>query len=227
IQDAVQNILGNEKISLRETTLTCSDVVRKRTKGIEHQDGAPKCHADEPLVVPLDGLHFDDKLQFVEEPVEIMDCEGGGTAWYPSLALYLSFALLLSSSLLFTLLSDAFSYTSLLLDKSLSVNLSNKSDVSESASNSSVNESEKDNNQANDRYKADEGYHAVPPTYTGNFMHPRPDLSFARLDDYVFKSAISEFVTSINETKTSTSKTSKESMEKPKTVRPNAPIIED
>ncbi|GJX92439.1 hypothetical protein Tco_0345765 [Tanacetum coccineum] len=25
--------------------------------------------------VPLDGLHFDDKLQFVEEPVEIMDRE--------------------------------------------------------------------------------------------------------------------------------------------------------
>nr|GFB73312.1 putative reverse transcriptase domain-containing protein [Tanacetum cinerariifolium] len=34
-----------------------------------------KCHADEPLAVPLDGLHFDDKLQFVEEPVEIMDRE--------------------------------------------------------------------------------------------------------------------------------------------------------
>nr|GFD03937.1 putative reverse transcriptase domain-containing protein [Tanacetum cinerariifolium] len=34
-----------------------------------------KCHADEPLAVSLDGLHFDDKLQFVEEPVEIVDCE--------------------------------------------------------------------------------------------------------------------------------------------------------
>nr|GFB81361.1 putative reverse transcriptase domain-containing protein [Tanacetum cinerariifolium] len=32
-----------------------------------------KCHADEPLAVPLDGLHVDDKLHFVEEPVEIMD----------------------------------------------------------------------------------------------------------------------------------------------------------
>nr|GFA37980.1 putative reverse transcriptase domain-containing protein [Tanacetum cinerariifolium] len=32
-----------------------------------------KCHADEPLAVPLDGLHFDDKLHFVEEPVEIVD----------------------------------------------------------------------------------------------------------------------------------------------------------
>ncbi|GKB33369.1 putative reverse transcriptase domain-containing protein [Tanacetum coccineum] len=26
-----------------------------------------ECYADEPLAVPLDGLHFDDKLQFVEE----------------------------------------------------------------------------------------------------------------------------------------------------------------
>ncbi|GKD37944.1 hypothetical protein Tco_1258151 [Tanacetum coccineum] len=34
-----------------------------------------KCHADEPLAVPLDGLHFDDKLQFVEKPVEITDRE--------------------------------------------------------------------------------------------------------------------------------------------------------
>ncbi|GKC44479.1 putative reverse transcriptase domain-containing protein [Tanacetum coccineum] len=34
-----------------------------------------KCHADEPLAVPLDGLHFDDKLQFVEEPIEITDHE--------------------------------------------------------------------------------------------------------------------------------------------------------
>nr|GEY83922.1 reverse transcriptase domain-containing protein [Tanacetum cinerariifolium] len=34
-----------------------------------------KCHADEPLAVSLDGLHFDDKLYFVEEPVEIVDRE--------------------------------------------------------------------------------------------------------------------------------------------------------
>nr|GFD04043.1 putative reverse transcriptase domain-containing protein [Tanacetum cinerariifolium] len=34
-----------------------------------------KCHADEPLAVPLDGLHFDDKLYFMEKPVEIVDRE--------------------------------------------------------------------------------------------------------------------------------------------------------
>ncbi|GJW48833.1 reverse transcriptase domain-containing protein [Tanacetum coccineum] len=40
-----------------------------------HVSNLKKCYADEPLAVPLDGLHFDDKLQFVEEPVEIMDSE--------------------------------------------------------------------------------------------------------------------------------------------------------
>ncbi|GJS26173.1 hypothetical protein Tco_1004578 [Tanacetum coccineum] len=36
-----------------------------------HVSNLKKCHADEPLAVPLDGLHFDDKLQFVEEPIEL------------------------------------------------------------------------------------------------------------------------------------------------------------
>ncbi|GJV79902.1 hypothetical protein Tco_1515772, partial [Tanacetum coccineum] len=27
-----------------------------------------KCYTDEPLVMPLEGIHVDDKLQFVEEP---------------------------------------------------------------------------------------------------------------------------------------------------------------
>nr|GFA17818.1 putative reverse transcriptase domain-containing protein [Tanacetum cinerariifolium] len=40
-----------------------------------HVSNLKKCHADEPLAVPLDGLHFEDKLQFVEEPVEIVDRE--------------------------------------------------------------------------------------------------------------------------------------------------------
>ncbi|GKA51774.1 nucleotide-binding alpha-beta plait domain-containing protein [Tanacetum coccineum] len=34
-----------------------------------------KCLSDEPLAVPLDEIHIDDKLRFVEEPVEIMDRE--------------------------------------------------------------------------------------------------------------------------------------------------------
>ncbi|GJS60587.1 retrotransposon protein, putative, ty3-gypsy subclass [Tanacetum coccineum] len=40
-----------------------------------HVSNLKKCYSDEPLVVPLEGLHINDKLQFVEEPVEIMEQE--------------------------------------------------------------------------------------------------------------------------------------------------------
>ncbi|GJT85032.1 hypothetical protein Tco_1066749 [Tanacetum coccineum] len=40
-----------------------------------HVSNLKKCYSDEPLAVPLEGLHIDDKLQFVEEPVEIMERE--------------------------------------------------------------------------------------------------------------------------------------------------------
>ncbi|GKB66789.1 putative reverse transcriptase domain-containing protein, partial [Tanacetum coccineum] len=38
-----------------------------------HASNLKKCYVDYPLVVPMDGLHIDDKLHFMEEPVEIMD----------------------------------------------------------------------------------------------------------------------------------------------------------
>ncbi|GJU09554.1 putative reverse transcriptase domain-containing protein [Tanacetum coccineum] len=38
-----------------------------------HVSNLKKCYSDDPLVVPLEGLQVDDKLYFVEEPVEIMD----------------------------------------------------------------------------------------------------------------------------------------------------------
>ncbi|GKE87452.1 putative reverse transcriptase domain-containing protein, partial [Tanacetum coccineum] len=40
-----------------------------------HVSNLKKGHADEPLAVSLDGLHLDDKLHFIEEPVEIVDRE--------------------------------------------------------------------------------------------------------------------------------------------------------
>ncbi|GJV32192.1 putative reverse transcriptase domain-containing protein, partial [Tanacetum coccineum] len=46
-----------------------------RVHNMFHVSNLKKCYADEPLAVPLDGLHIDDKLHFVEEPVEIMDHE--------------------------------------------------------------------------------------------------------------------------------------------------------
>ncbi|GJU79527.1 hypothetical protein Tco_1281892 [Tanacetum coccineum] len=46
-----------------------------RVQNIFHVSNLKKCHADKPLAVSLDGQHFNDKLQFVEEPIEIMDRE--------------------------------------------------------------------------------------------------------------------------------------------------------
>ncbi|GKE07608.1 hypothetical protein Tco_1399626 [Tanacetum coccineum] len=46
-----------------------------RVHNTVHVSNLKKCHADEPLAVPLDGLHFDDKLQFLEKPVEITNRE--------------------------------------------------------------------------------------------------------------------------------------------------------
>ncbi|GJX00712.1 putative reverse transcriptase domain-containing protein [Tanacetum coccineum] len=40
-----------------------------------HVSNLKKCHADEPLAVPLDGLHLDEKLHFVEEPLEVVGRE--------------------------------------------------------------------------------------------------------------------------------------------------------
>ncbi|GKE27545.1 putative reverse transcriptase domain-containing protein, partial [Tanacetum coccineum] len=40
-----------------------------------HVSNLKKCLSDEPLAVPLDEIQIDDKLRFVEEPVEILDHE--------------------------------------------------------------------------------------------------------------------------------------------------------
>ncbi|GJY59282.1 putative reverse transcriptase domain-containing protein [Tanacetum coccineum] len=40
-----------------------------------HVSNLKKCLSDEPLAVSLDEIHIDDKLRFVEEPVEILDRE--------------------------------------------------------------------------------------------------------------------------------------------------------
>nr|GEW58892.1 hypothetical protein [Tanacetum cinerariifolium] len=105
-------------------------------------------------------------------------------------------------------------------DSKLSENEMPKCEILEAASDNSVSEIDKDNNQAKDRHKVGIGYHAVPPTYTRNYMPPRADLSFAGLDDSMFKFKISETITSVNENKSITSKSSDEIREEPKTIRP-------
>ncbi|GKE98395.1 hypothetical protein Tco_0021746 [Tanacetum coccineum] len=40
-----------------------------------HVSKLKKCMTDEPLAIPLDEIQVDDKLNFIEEPVEIIDRE--------------------------------------------------------------------------------------------------------------------------------------------------------
>ncbi|GKA33865.1 putative reverse transcriptase domain-containing protein [Tanacetum coccineum] len=40
-----------------------------------HVSNLKKCFVDEPLAIPFDEIQIDDKLHFIEEPVEIMDRE--------------------------------------------------------------------------------------------------------------------------------------------------------
>ncbi|GJV10425.1 ribonuclease H-like domain-containing protein [Tanacetum coccineum] len=72
--------------------------------------------------------------------------------------------------------------------------------------------------QENDRYKTSEGYHAVPPPYTRNFMPPKSDLVLADEEEYIF----SESITSVPAVATSEVKTSES-----KTKSVSEPLIED
>nr|GEW29277.1 retrovirus-related Pol polyprotein from transposon TNT 1-94 [Tanacetum cinerariifolium] len=81
--------------------------------------------------------------------------------------------------------------------------------------------SDEENSLANDRFKKGEGYHVVPPPLTGNYMPPKPDLSFAGLDDSNYKFTISETVTSLTKNVKDAPKTSTDFVEKPKEVRNN------
>ncbi|GJT38948.1 ribonuclease H-like domain-containing protein [Tanacetum coccineum] len=91
----------------------------------------------------------------------------------------------------------------------------NESEVVHSVVN--IRESNVDDSPVNDKFKIGEWFHAVPPPYTRNYMPSRPDLSFAGLDDSVYKTKVRENETSI----------SKDIIEKPKIVRQSAPIIEE
>ncbi|GKB43852.1 hypothetical protein Tco_0888794 [Tanacetum coccineum] len=47
----------------------------RRVHGTFYVSNLKKCLSDELLAISLDEIHIDDKLRFVEEPVEIMDRE--------------------------------------------------------------------------------------------------------------------------------------------------------
>ncbi|GJZ55282.1 hypothetical protein Tco_0610475, partial [Tanacetum coccineum] len=95
-----------------------------------------------------------------------------------------------------------------------------------SSSSSSNTKIEEENNQVIEMFKK-EGYHAVPPPYTRNYMPSRPDLSIAGLDDSVYKTNVSKTISSMPRIESTASKSSKDSLEQPKDVRPSSPIIEE
>ncbi|GJY26368.1 putative reverse transcriptase domain-containing protein [Tanacetum coccineum] len=78
-------------IQSERTIQTLEDMVLKKVRAVDyklelpqelsrvhnmfHVSNLKKCYSDDPSVVPLEGLQVDDKLHFVEEPIEIMDRE--------------------------------------------------------------------------------------------------------------------------------------------------------
>ncbi|GJS69435.1 ribonuclease H-like domain-containing protein [Tanacetum coccineum] len=89
--------------------------------------------------------------------------------------------------------------------------------------------SDGDDNQTNDRFKKDNGYHVVPPPLTGNYMPLLADLSFVGLDDSIYRLTANNTNASVSQVKACTSQTSNTSVEMPrvKYVRPSRVIIED
>ncbi|GKA67108.1 hypothetical protein Tco_0766916 [Tanacetum coccineum] len=89
--------------------------------------------------------------------------------------------------------------------------------------------SDGDDNQKNDRFKKDNGYHVVPPPLTRNYMPPLADLSFARLDDSIYRPTTNKTSASVSQVEARTSQTSNTSVEMPrvKSVRPSGVFIED
>ncbi|GKB65277.1 ribonuclease H-like domain-containing protein [Tanacetum coccineum] len=88
---------------------------------------------------------------------------------------------------------------------------------------------DEDDNQINDRFKKDNGYHAIPPPLTGNYMPPLGDLSFAGLDDSIYRPTSNKTSASVSQVKANITPPSDASVEMPRveSVRPNGVIVED
>nr|GEX03468.1 hypothetical protein [Tanacetum cinerariifolium] len=71
--------------------------------------------------------------------------------------------------------------------------------------NDSKSVSDEEDSPVNDRFMKSNRNHAIPHHYTGNYMPPRADLSFAGLDDSVYKCKVTESIS--NESKVETNVT--------------------
>ncbi|GJW65531.1 hypothetical protein Tco_0117415 [Tanacetum coccineum] len=84
--------------------------------------------------------------------------------------------------------------------------------------------SDGDDNQANDRFKKGNEYHAIPPPLTGNYMPPLANLSFARLDDSFYRPIANKTSASTSQDDanvTQTSNISVETEDQQTTVKPS------
>ncbi|GJR51968.1 putative ribonuclease H-like domain-containing protein [Tanacetum coccineum] len=89
--------------------------------------------------------------------------------------------------------------------------------------------SDGDDNQTNDGFKKGNEYHAVRYPLTGNYMPPLADLSFAGLDDSIYRPTTNKASASVSQVETSITQPSNTSVEMPRveSVRPRGVIIED
>nr|GEU78717.1 hypothetical protein [Tanacetum cinerariifolium] len=71
IKQRIQDARDRQRI----TTMTKLPEQLSKVHSMFHVSNLKKCLSDEPLAVPLDDIHIDDKLHFIEEPVEIIDHE--------------------------------------------------------------------------------------------------------------------------------------------------------
>ncbi|GKF48908.1 hypothetical protein Tco_0142159 [Tanacetum coccineum] len=70
--------IGPFKILAKVGTLAYQLELPEQLSGVHitfHVSNLKKCFVDEPLAILLDEIQIDDKLNFIEDPVEIMDRE--------------------------------------------------------------------------------------------------------------------------------------------------------
>ncbi|GJV86724.1 hypothetical protein Tco_1530662 [Tanacetum coccineum] len=70
--------IGPFKILAKVGTVACHLELQEKLSRVHstfHALKLKKCLVDEPLAIPLDEIQVDDKLNFIEEPVEVMDRE--------------------------------------------------------------------------------------------------------------------------------------------------------
>ncbi|GJX53254.1 putative reverse transcriptase domain-containing protein [Tanacetum coccineum] len=64
-----------------KTEKLCECVTKFTIHNTFHVSNLKKCLSDEDLIIPLDEIRIDEKLHFIEEPIEIMDREDGHAAY--------------------------------------------------------------------------------------------------------------------------------------------------